>query len=487
MYFDASTQFQVTKCPIRTSIKVNRNTLTVLLALSIAFVATHEASAETYLLKQGEQSHSRTVKAVLEVEGNVRLNPDGKKVREFPMTMKGNLQYDERLLGPEHPIAAIRHYTTASADMTMSGKPNKSSLAHSKSLIALEHKGAKASFFTPQNHLQREEIDLINIPGNSLLIDFLLPKQKVAINDTWTFKNEELVGLLCLDAISANDVKAKLTAVKDNVAQMELSGTVAGAIDGIATDIKLKGRVNFDFKTECINWVAIAIEEDRSIGHTAPGFRVTAVLRVLIVPRDIPETLTDEKLAKLDLTPDEGKLLIELESQTGFRLMHEPNWHVLSENEKTTVFRMVKRGELVSQCNITRLNNLNAGEHMTIEAFQRDVQKALGDNFGQIIDASQRVNSQQLRELRLTVTGASNQLPITWVYYLFSNDLGHRYSVVFTLESNLTDKFAEADRSLVSSFELLARPEPKAAPTAAATEEEEPAIQSASNETDEVK
>ncbi|MGY8768601.1 MAG: hypothetical protein ACKVH8_09260 [Pirellulales bacterium] len=461
--------------------------MSVLLALGFVFTVTQQATAETYLMKQGEKSHSRTVKAVLEVQGNVRLNPDGKKVQEFPMTMKGNLQYDERLLGPNHPIAAIRHYSTTSADMTMSGKANQSSLSHSKSLIALAHKEAKVTFFTPQSHLQREEVDLINIPGNSLLVDFLLPKNKVAVSDTWTFTNEELVGLLCLDAISANDVTAKLTAVKDEIAQMELSGTVAGAIDGIATDIRLKGRVNFDLKAECITWVAIAIEEDRSISHTAPGFKVTAVLRVLIQPREIPETLSDEKLAKFDLTPDAGKSLIELESQTGFRIMHEPSWHVLSETEKTTVFRMVKRGELVSQCNITRLSNLNAGEHMTIEAFQQEVQRALGDNFVQFMDAAQRVSPQKLRELRITATGASNQLPITWVYYLLSNDLGHRYSVVFTLESGLTDKFAEADRSLISSFELLARPEPTAAPTATKTDEEVLAVQSASKETGEVK
>jgi hypothetical protein len=167
--------------------------------------------------------------------------------------------------------------------------------------------------------------------------------------------------------------------------------------------------------------------------------------------------------------------------------MHEPSWHVLSETEKTTVFRMVKRGELVSQCNITRLSNLNAGEHMTIEAFQQEVQRALGDNFVQFMDAAQRVSPQKLRELRITATGASNQLPITWVYYLLSNDLGHRYSVVFTLESGLTDKFAEADRSLISSFELLARPEPTAAPTATKTDEEVLAVQSASKETGEVK
>ncbi len=101
---------------------------------------------------------------------------------------------------------------------------------------------------------------------------------------------------------------------------------------------------------------------------------------------------------------------------------------------------------------------------MTAEAFQQEVKKALGDNLGQIADISQKATPQNLRELRLTATGSSNDLPITWVYYLYSNDLGQRYSIVFTFESNLTEKFAEADRTLTASFDLLKTAKPTRAP-----------------------
>lgn len=228
--------------------------------------------------------------------------------------------------------------------------------------------------------------------------------------------------------------------------------------------------MNVDTKQKMITWFAASIEEERAIGHAVPGFTVTAVVRTQIQPTQPIEQLSDANLAKLDLESGDGmKMLSFTGKEAGFRVLHGRQWFALAETAKQTVFRMVSDGELLAQANVNRLTNLKPGEQTTLEGFEAEVKKALGERLGQVIDAAQSINSQGLRELRVSAVGTADGMPITWIYYLVSDDQGHRYSTVFTFETKLAEKFGQADRSFMSGFDLI---EDAQQPTSAGEQEE---------------
>lgn len=255
------------------------------------------------------------------------------------------------------------------------------------------------------------------------------------------------------------------------IAKISFQGKVAGAIQGVATEIELKSRMNLDTNANQLTWFAASIQEDRSIGHATPGFQVTAIIRTQLEPSPQIDELSDAKIAALDLNVSEGRRMLAFEGEEAdFRVIHDRSWFAIAETPKRTVFRRVQDGELIAQANVSRLTDLKPQEHMTLEALQKEVEKALGERLGQVTDANQSINSQGLRELRITAVGTANDLPITWIYYVVSDDQGRRYSAVFTYETSLAETFAEADRSFMSGFDLIALPEPQTAQAEAPAE-----------------
>jgi hypothetical protein len=130
---------------------------------------------------------------------------------------------------------------------------------------------------------------------------------------------------------------------------------------------------------------------------------------------------------------------------------------------------MIDQGVLIAQCNISSLPDLAAGKRVQLPEFQADIEKALGKNFGQFVEASQQRSERGHRVLRAVVSGLASELPIQWVYYHLSDDKGRQTALVFTMEAKLVEKFAGADESIVGTFEFVDRA--VLTPTAARTAE----------------
>lgn len=465
MFFDACTAIFVTENhgkPLFGSAIVSCVALVLLCGSSPC------SAADTWKLEENLQGKTRQISSDLKVQGTMRINPDGRKVRHFPMALTGQYVAVERNLSP---TTAIRYYKKAETESTANEKPLKDSLPTVKRLISVQTDTSGSILSSPEYTLSREELELINVPGNPGVLGKLLPKEAIGTNKTWSPDSHALAQCLGIDAVNSHEITGILTEVDSaGVAKITFSGKASGAIQGVATEIGLKARMNVDTKQKMITWFAASIEEERAIGHAVPGFTVTAVVRTQIQPTQPIEQLSDANLAKLDLESGDGmKMLSFTGKEAGFRVLHGRQWFALAETAKQTVFRMVSDGELLAQANVNRLTNLKPGEQTTLEGFEAEVKKALGERLGQVIDAAQSINSQGLRELRVSAVGTADGMPITWIYYLVSDDQGHRYSTVFTFETKLAEKFGQADRSFMSGFDLI---EDAQQPTSAGEQEE---------------
>ena len=186
------------------------------------------------------------------VGGTVKLAGKGKP-RELPMSVEAKLAYEEKLTnvasGPKTASRSFRYYRQAEAAIKIDKGGQKPVLGEACRLIGAQTKDGVNTLYCPTSPLKREELDLIDVPANTLAIDQLMPVERVAVGATWKHSDEERCqALLGLEAVSLTDVQSVLGEVKENLAEVALAGTVHGAIGGVSTEIELKARYYFDLQ-----------------------------------------------------------------------------------------------------------------------------------------------------------------------------------------------------------------------------------------------
>ena len=355
-------------------------------------------------------------------------------------------------------MASVRHYHRAEALFEVNSEKRTSLLPEAGRLIVVRRSHGVTTIGCPHGPLMREHNELIDIPGNSLLLSALLPTHAVAPGQQWDVGEEALQGLLGWDAVRDAQVRGTLNSVTDGSAAIEYGGMASGSVSGVATKVEIKAKCVFDLERHRIRWFGAAFREEREVGPAEPGFAVTARLQMAISQLDQSEPLSDASLAGLALAPSELPPPLAIASRyASCRLLADDRWYVTVDREDATVLRFVENGEAIAQCNITTMPDLAPGKHVLLEAFQQDIQKTLGGNFGQFVDASQWRTDEGLRVLRVSAAGVVSEVTVQWIYYLISDEKGRRTAVVFTLDQENAEQFATADQTLVSSFQFLDR------------------------------
>jgi len=451
---------------------IKRRCRASLIAASVVACLASPAAAETVDLTAGDavDSHQQ-VRVIVEVEGKLKVNPDGKEVQHVPIKATAELVYVERALASSKAGSggrAARHYAKAEAQIRLRETDLTNDLRPERRLIVLDAQAGEPAQFSPLGPLTREELELIEVPASGISLTALLPGKSIATGSSWKLSDQVVARLFNLEAVNQQTIECKLDSVKDGLAIVSLEGTVTGAVGGVSSDLEVKGKLNFDLKKRAVTWLTLAIQEKRAIGHAQPGFEVVTRLRMVAAPCAAVPEVSNQALKELPTTAEGGQTLIELTSdKAGLQLVHDRRWGVMLERHDATILRLVDRGDLIAQCNISRLPAFTKGEALTLEGFQNDVKQALGKNFGEVVEAAQEAGEGGLVVQRITVSGTAGELPIQWTYYHLSDDKGHRASLVFTIEGKLVERFAQIDRELVSGFRFLSDKQPTPALTGA--------------------
>jgi hypothetical protein len=242
--------------------------------------------------------------------------------------------------------------------------------------------------------------------------------------------------------------------VQNDVAEITIDGPLSGATKGVASQIELKGKLTFDVKQGVAKTLILAIKEERGVGFAAPGVDVVAKLKIAIAPLNESKLLTGELLSNTNLPQsDEPPPLEYISEDRGYRFQYDRRWHFVSEAPERIVMRLVDRGDLIAQCNIMPASK-KLDKPIPLAEFQADVQKALGQTFGQFEHASESETAAGLRMLRVVAAGTAETLPIQWRYYTLQDKTGRDITAVFTMEAPLAEQFKDQDRPLVESIEF---------------------------------
>src|SRR5262245_42590623 len=218
-----------------------------LVVLGLSFWGAIAAAKETYELRDVKDATDLTkVRAQLDVTGTLKAKAD-KEEKELTLTASAVMEYDEhRLTAARDGRGWLRQYSQAEATIRIDGGEHRPKLSPNRRLIAVYVTADKARLFRPGGPITRDELELIDIPGNSAVLPMLLPGKPVEVGAKWAVPADTLAMLLGIDSASSTDVQCTFKDVGVNkLAKIEFAGNVDGSAGGVATEIAVKG--DFDF------------------------------------------------------------------------------------------------------------------------------------------------------------------------------------------------------------------------------------------------
>ncbi len=429
-----------------------------------ANAAAPTVASKPVLLRPSNDHNLFRVRVELEVEGNVNVPKNSlvskKSDLQIPIKSTATLDYEERFFrttDSTRVTLAQRHYHEATSESTLNRTEQSSRLRESVRSVIVRRGDTPELIYSTDDYFQRDELDLLRLPASSMGLDDLLPIEAVTAGATYIPTTDAMKSVLSLSSVEASDVVADVVSITDDDAKITFQGTVDGSIDGVPTTVRTVGKLTFDRRSGVCIWLAMAVHETREIGKAEPGFDVAATIKLLRKPLDKPIALsaTPPKLTATDPIPQD-RLYVELTSkELGVSVLMDRRWRVMSDVPGAAMMRMIENDRSIAQCDFRPLASLPAGTQWTLAAFQQDIKKTLGEQLGQFVSAEERVSETGLRALRVTASGAVENVPIQWVVLHLSDDSGRRMLATFTMEAKNADVFAGSDHQLGGSLRLL--------------------------------
>lgn len=403
-----------------------------------------------------------TVKVTLEVGGDMLVTEEESgAVKKLPLTVAGELKYTEQLLAWSVDSAEVtrswREYQSATAKIQVEKGGIQRELPAARSSIIAEVRDGRAVLDGAETPLTRDQFDLVNVVGNSLLLNRLLPSRELAEGDGWDHDAEDIGPLLGMDHVAACEVRSVVTGSEHRQVQIRLAGTVHGTIDGAPTEIELRGAYLYHGHYQRVTKFNLALKEARTASPIVPGLDIVAKVSLTVIPAKKKLSANITERARNTSQPLETILSYEA-PQHGFRFLHDRAWYVTSESSDLVSLRSLQDGNQTSHCNVTTLPARSAGRETTIEQFERDVRESLGDNLETVTASTGWITRSGHECLGVVAQGKVKEVPIEWRYYLVSSPDLPRISIALTMKQSMVEQFNDADRQIVDSLELLAKP-----------------------------
>ncbi|MGI9428613.1 MAG: hypothetical protein ACR2NM_08145, partial [Bythopirellula sp.] len=270
--------------------KVMRFLSTCLLLLVWTAPACRAAEEAKYLLAPELAAGDTTrVKVTLEVGGDLLVAEEASgATKKLPLTVAGELNYTEQLLTWSADASAAtrawREYQAATAKIQVEKTGVQRDLpAQYRSVIA-EIRDGRAVLDGAEQRLTRDQFDLVNVVGNSLSLNHLLPGRELGEGDHWDHDADEIAALLGMDNVAVCEVRSVITGSEHQQVQIRMAGTVHGTIDGAPTEIEVRGAYLFHQQMKRVTKFNLAIKESRTASPIVPGLDIVAKVSLAVVP-----------------------------------------------------------------------------------------------------------------------------------------------------------------------------------------------------------
>lgn len=425
----------------------------------------------TDMIEIGIEGSGTVIQTLL---GNEKTSPSDK------MEVVAGFCYEERILdwNPDSAnphLKSIRQYTQAGMRRNFQGTVTRPLLDISRKNIIVEFDGKTLSLYSPAGPFKNDQYLLVSdLPINSILLDFFLPNREVKLGEEWTVPDNVVRALLGLESIENNTVRLVLTAIVDDMAEVDLyltgnqkdpqgnplPSTIQGASLGASVTMDIQGKYQFDLKSNRMTWFGMTINEKRSESLVEPGLDWKGTVRIRIAPMEAPEELTDEKLTELDAPPTDESFCLIYNGQKGpWNFRHGRDWRMIEDGETAAALTLIENGDGIAQCNLMWNGKIDLDSIPTIEGYQNELQKGLGDQFGQFVDASEYDDQQGRHIMSVVIDGKYDDIPFRRIYYLLTDQSGYQVTVMYDIAADKLDRFDDSGREIIESLNIIPPPE----------------------------
>jgi hypothetical protein len=349
----------------------------------------------------------------------------------------------------------FRKYDRATAKIQIAEQTTIPELRDALKFVVAEGQQDGLRLFSLAGPLTYSEVDLLRTPADSLTALALLPPDAVELGDTWVTPEWALQFLTGVEAVEKAKMTCEVESLTSAQARIKFQGEITGGILGAAAELKVSGHYLFDLQDKYLQHLELAQTEKRSVSAVSPGLDVSAKVIVERRPVSAAEGLKDEELKGIPFEPTAAHLSLMFDSADWkTQLSHNRNWHLFYAGPQVAVLRMLDKGSLIAQCNLSPILEARPGEHVSEQQFQADVQRALGADFRKILKAEAIPTGDKRFLYRVVATGESKTnnaqgelqpTPMQWMYYLVASPTGQQVVLVFTIEAALLERFQSQD------------------------------------------
>lgn len=380
----------------------------------------------------------------------------------LPMSVNASLEYDELLMEESY---SARNYVRAGATIKVDDGGKTPQLEGNQKLVIADGRdsardGTRAVLYAPAGPLSREQLDLIDVVGNTLAIDALLPNKQIELGGSWNVEQQAMASLLGLDSVAVCEVSCVLDDGNKKYARFQLSGVVHGTVDSAPTEFDVRAIGLFHRGHKQITQLNLAVTEKRDVGPATPGLDGTAKATIRRMPTVRPAELSKQALAGIE--SKKQRLQVSLRSNRhGFEVDHSREWFVAGSSRLGVTLRQVDESGLTAQSTFRKLPAKQPGKEPTPESFEQEIRFSLGDSFRELVSSEQWTNAAGCRCMGMVVRGETDGVKLEWRHYLAmppidaSTETQHMVSLATTVQQEDTNEVGKTDRALMNSLRLV--------------------------------
>ena len=442
--------------------------------LLMAAAAGEAAAFEAVTLAEpATDTRVRLVATEVRTTGKVYTNAGNGKTSEHPLQAVAAFRYRERRLPPggrdAESLRALREFELATMQTRVANHDTGIDLPANLRLVVARGQRSGMQCYAPGAVMTRESADLLELPGDPLILTALLPQTPVEIGAEWKPSDWASQMLASIEAIDAVNVNCRLAAADAQVATIEFSGAVTGQKFGANTEIGITGSLSFDRGRSFIKGATIQYTIKSSIGTINPGIDATVDVTIERTAATSAGRLTDAVADAIPLEPAPADLLLQFPAAPwGVQFRHDRQWHIfqalLEGTPRVVILRLMEQGSLICQCNISPIGAAAPGKHTPLQQFEADIQQALGDKFKRVAardtlttdDGRTILRVQAEGELVVKADQTGVSIPTNWIYYICADRSGKQVSLVFVIEPAYLELLAGRDLELVRSLTFTA-------------------------------
>ncbi|QDT56037.1 hypothetical protein Pan44_40870 [Caulifigura coniformis] len=464
---------------------MSRVTLRVAFGAALVLAGGRFALAEAVTFKTSDESSTPyRVSTRVKATGKPILSAGRGKTAPHVMTARAEFAFTERRLpsGGRDALSlrAARDFELARMEsvVTPEGEaaPNIPKaettviLPQHLQFIVAEGRTSGVDCYCPTSPMTRETIDLLELPGDPLALTALLPPKSVDVDESWSPPEWAGQMLAAIEAIEKSTLTCRLASATDSTATISISGSVKGQRDGANCEVTLQGTINYDRAKDAVSQAKLTYSVKSSIGAVSPGLDLVMEVETHRQTLEAPGRLSDKVLAAIPITAPAGAFdLVYDAGPWGIRLRHSREWFfyqaTLEHSPQVAIFRLMDKGSIIAQCNMSPIAGATAGQHVPLDQFENDIKTSLGARLDSIrakeqlnVDTGMKV-FRVIADGKHTIAGPKEKvvIPTTWIYYLCAAPSGKQASFVFAVESKLVDQMGSRDEELVRSLQFTAQ------------------------------